>query len=59
MLGTAGLSLMIVSLVLLRIAVPRNGLGSGRPELLDIFIALVLAGGTTSGLLLTFAAVLG
>ena len=59
MLGTAGLSLLIVSLVLLRMVVPRNGQGSGRPELLDIFIALVLAGGITSGLLLTLAAVLG
>jgi hypothetical protein len=59
MLGTAGLSLLVVSLVLLGNVVPRNGQGSGRPELLDILIALVLSGGITSGLLLTLAAVLG
>ena len=59
MLGTVGLSLLVVSLVLLWIAVPRNGQQSGRPELLDISIALALAGGITSGLLLTVAAVLG
>jgi hypothetical protein len=59
MLGTAGLSLLVVSLVLLRVAVPRNGQQSGRPELLDISIALLLAGGITSGLLLTLAAALG
>jgi hypothetical protein len=59
MLGIVGLFLLVTTLVLLRIVVPRNGQASGRPELFDIFIALVLAAGVTSGLLLTVAAVLG
>ena len=59
MMGTVGLSLLIISSVVLRIVLPRDGQKSGRPELLDVVLALLIAGGMTSGLLLTLGALLG
>jgi hypothetical protein len=59
MMGTVGLSLLIISSVVLRAVLPRNGQKSGRPELLDVVLSLLIAGGMTSGLLLTLGALLG
>ncbi|HEY5827522.1 MAG: hypothetical protein ACAH24_29580 [Hyphomicrobiaceae bacterium] len=51
--------MLIISSVVLRAVLPRNGEKSGRPELLDIVVSLLIAGGMTSGLLLTLGALLG
>jgi hypothetical protein len=59
MMATVGLSLLIISSVVLRIVLPRDGQKSGRPELLDIVLSLLIAGSMTSGLLLTLGALLG
>ena len=59
MMGAVGLSLLITSSVVLHIVLPRDGQKSGRPELLDVVLALLIAGSMMSGFLLALGALLG
>ena len=59
MMGAVGLSLLITSSIVLRIVLPRDGQKSGRPELLDVVLALLIAGSMMSGFLLALGALLG